>query len=103
MRFHKWMKKNTESLPRHEQDLKVLKMAEGLLDKKETRPWLVFAPIATALIVLVTIFNVTKINDTKKDELFVSSEPVDFIQNYSDIELMAEASSLNASDWEKIK
>lgn len=100
MKFLKWVKENSKVNPPEKIDSIIINYAKSNLVKRSYKNQIfVFTSLA------LVIFMVVKINQNHENNKKISiiDEPIELIENYQYIELMADASNLNAQDWERLK
>ena len=101
--FYRWFKNITEQSPPKLLDQKILIFSkEELNHSKKSIHWIMPTSAISFCLILFVVGNTYFLHQKNLNMLFLSEAP-EMILNYDNIELMADASELNADDWKKIE
>ena len=101
--FYDLLKIKINQTPPKSIDQKILMIAKKELnDQKKSFNWMM-TTIATSACMILFLVGYSYLVDQKAHDSYVFTESPEMILNYKNIELMADASQLDASDWERIE
>jgi quinol-cytochrome oxidoreductase complex cytochrome b subunit len=101
--FYGQLKIKINQTPPKSLDQKILMIAKKELnDNKKSFDWMMTTILASACII-VFLVGYPYLMNRKPHDSYVFTEAPEMILNYNNRELMADATKLNASDWEKIE
>ena len=101
--FFRQLKIKINQIPPKSLDQKILMIAKKELNEsKNSFDWMMTTIVTSACIIVFVVGYPYLINRKPLDS-YVFKEAPEMILNFKNIELMADATKLNSSDWEKIE
>lgn len=109
MNFKNWLRINIEIEPREQVNKNILNEASLLLGiKQKTNTF--FRPVTISVLSILIIISFIVIEKRDRSQFIgmnkqrnLEDESIEMLLNYNQIELMADASSLDENDWKRIK